>query len=1345
MATSTPLFGNIASKDFLHFQFAGDYYREQLDRNRMKTGKLCAIDVSLRKLSNVRPQTFRCPHFAFIPFSSFLEQQGCDVVWMLHDFSIFGGSLGCAEGHKLYLGFEYATEHHLPVVVENRSGGARMQEGTMSLAQMAKVSCAVHMHHATHLPYISVLQEPTYGGVSASYAMQGDIRIGIKNARIGFAGPQVILNTIFNQKQAAYDKACPAGFQTAPFVQDHGQLDIVVPTEGDVLPLVEKILMVVCPPVPASGPFTIPAPVPFPTTFPAPSPSPSPLPEASPAPSETSAATPAATPAAASPVPPHADSPAAIIAAQRRDFRHARRLDRYQAQDIIGRLFPSYVDLRGDGRIGTDACIHGGLATFQGHPVMVIGTFKGHTEDDFAATGYGMATPHGYRLAHRLMRLAERLQIPVVTLIDTPGAEPSFEAERDGQSEAISSNLELMAGLKVPIVSIVIGEGGSGGALGLAMGNRVGMCENAYYAVITPEGCASILGRYKDDAHKAKQFMQDALALCEQQHEYAHQLKSLGMIDSIIAEACDPATGVPMESYRQFAYCAQGIEAFVAGSLNELRGLSQEQLVGQRCHKFAAIGQWDVFTPEQMEQLAAARRAAGPVPAKSPAKPEKFDSLLVRYLADRVVNAPHAVFKGHVPVVQAAYQPLRAAHEPMPTRPNAKSILDARGPDGLRQWLLENRDARVLVTDTTLRDAHQSLLATRVRTVDMLQCADATSRILHDAFSLEMWGGATFDVAYRFLNEDPWERLRLLRQKGCRMSLRDVLEVIIPNVCFQMLLRGSNAVGYSNYPNNAVRECVLLAARSGIDIFRIFDCFNDLNSMRVSLEAVKDAGKVAEVCICFSGDFLDPNEHIYTLDYYRGLARAIAGMGAHILAIKDMAGLVKPQMAAPLMAALREAAPQLPIHFHTHNTSSAALTTVINMAANGCEIVDLAISAMADLTSQPSLNAFLAAMKGMPRDPAIDYLTVEPLASYWATVRALYEPFEGNMKTGTARVYDNQIPGGQFSNLYAQWKDMRINCTWDEVLDMYRDVNRLFGDVIKVTPSSKCVGDMALYLLSKHMTCEDVFTRPVSYPESVKQLFRGELGFPHHGLPERLKARVLPEGECQSANAALASVDFGAIMADLQRKFPSPPRPFTDLDVISRVMYPKVFDDYMAFVSKFGMAVPWMPTVVFYYGMAVGDRYTVHVPRSELDPETMRALGERPENREGLVEVTFELVRVGPASYEHERTLVIALNGKEHSVKLTVKPKGAASAGVKANPADKSQVASPMAGVVGTVYAQPGQAVKKGEKLLALSAMKMDLQIPSPFDGTVSSINVKAGDTISSGILLAVVTPALPN
>lgn len=1234
------LFPSVGSSNFLEFEFGGKSYSQQLQEAVQTTGKFSAVTVEIRQLN------------------------GMNVVWMTQDFSFMGGSLGCAEGEKLALGFELAHERQIPAIVVCRSGGARMQEGTLSLLQMAKVSVAISALKRRRIPYISVCKDPTYGGVSASYAMQGDVRIAISGARIGFAGPAVILNTVYKMNQTQYDADCPQGFQSAEYLQRHGQVDIIINEESELDGVCAQILDILYKRRLDKERGSLSESAPSRPTF-----------------SQVS-----------SPETAHSHS----------DHTVARKIDRFTAPDIIKRVFTTYVQLEGDGKVGSDSCLKGGIALLDDQPCVVLSNFKG------PESNFGMASPHGYRLALRLMDLAQHFEIPVITLVDTVGAYPSFQSEELGQSEALATNLLKMAELTVPLVCLILGEGGSGGALAIAMGNRIGMMERAYYAVISPEGAASILGRYKDEEHKSKQFPQDCRDLAHAQKIFAHNLKDLGVVDVIVPEFggqtkddCDKV--------------ASEIKSFFLSSLASMAKVDPEHLVSHRYEKFRALGKWKTITSEEIASLNATPRAARPQRSKAVSAGPQSKTL--HFIAETTLNSAYSAYLSKKPSGVITPVPLDLAYWPeidLTKHENAKWVLDNQGVDALVKWVQAKKN--VMITDTTMRDAHQSLLATRLRTEDLLAIADETKNALKDAFSLEMWGGATYDVCYRFLHEDPWERLRLLRKK-------------VPNVLFQMLVRGANGVGYKSYPDNVIEQFCFLAAKNGIDVFRIFDCFNDVSQMKVCIDAVRKTGKVAEVAICFTGDFMSPKEKIYTLDYYKDLTKQIVEAGAHMIAVKDMAGLLKPQAAAPLMAAIRSVT-DLPVHFHSHNTSSASLATCINMAANGCDIVDLAVASMADTTSQPSLNAFLASMEGHPQDPKIPYLSIERLDQYWSQVRTMYQHFESGLKCGTARVYEHQIPGGQYSNLYAQCSSLGIMHRWNEVLDMYRDVNLLFGDIVKVTPSSKCVGDMALYLIKNNLTCEDVLTRgeSINFPESVVELFMGELGFPHMGFPEAVSKAVLKGRKplTERPGAVLPPADFEAERVSLQTKYSLP---MSDEDVISALLYPKVFDEYIANRNKFGWKITWLDSQTYFFGMMLDQAITVSYPDDGKSLDQCKPH-------------SITLKRVGPLTGDGARIFEFIVDGERRKARVVDKAIAAANFKTrKADTSDPKQVPSPLPGTVEVVFVGEGSEVRRKDPIMMITAMKMEVQVVAPHDGKITELPVKVGDRIDIGSLLAIVVP----
>lgn len=630
-----------------------------------------------------------------------------------------------------------------------------------------------------------------------------------------------------------------------------------------------------------------------------------------------------------------------------------------------------------------------------------------------------------------------------------------------------------------------------------------------------------------------------------------------------------------------------------------------------------------------------------------------------------------------------------------------KQILDDKGAEGLVEWVKEQKS--VLLTDTTFRDAHQSLLATRVRTTDLKAIAEPTAELLPDLFSYEMWGGATFDVAYRFLKEDPWDRLLTLRER-------------IPNVLFQMLLRASNAVGYKNYPDNVIREFVEKSAYAGIDVFRIFDSLNWVKGMEVAIDSVRQSGKIAEAAICYTGDIEDETRAKYNIDYYKEIAKELEASGAHMLAIKDMAGLLKPQSAYRLISELKSTV-DLPIHLHTHDTSGNGIYTYAKAVEAGVDIVDTALSTMSGLTSQPSANTLYYALKGTEREPQVDIQSLETLSHYWEDVRKYYTDFESGMMSPHSEVYKHEMPGGQYSNLQQQAKAVGLGDRWEEVKDMYARVNQLFGDIVKVTPSSKVVGDMALFMVQNELDEETVLERgeKIDFPDSVIELFEGYLGQPHGGFPQELQ-RVILKGRTPITvrpGELLDDVDFNALKEKL---FEDLKRPVTSFDALGYALYPKVFMEYAGMVDQFG-DISVLDTPTFLFGMRLGEEIEVEI-------ETGKTL-------------IVKLVSIGQAQADGTRVVYFELNGqprevviRDESIKSTVAVK------MKADPKKESHLGASMPGTVIKVISEKGEKVQKGDHLMITEAMKMETTVQAPFAGTVKEIYVSNGDAISPGDLL---------
>ncbi|PJW18737.1 pyruvate carboxylase [Geobacillus sp. WSUCF-018B] len=672
---------------------------------------------------------------------------------------------------------------------------------------------------------------------------------------------------------------------------------------------------------------------------------------------------------------------------------------------------------------------------------------------------------------------------------------------------------------------------------------------------------------------------------------------------------------------------------------------------------------------------------------------------MLTYIGTVTVNGFPGIGKKKKPVFDKPRVPKLSETEPIPA--GTKQILDERGPEGLVRWIQEQ--PRVLLTDTTFRDAHQSLLATRVRTIDLLRIAEPTARLLPNLFSLEMWGGATFDVAYRFLKEDPWDRLLKLRER-------------IPNVLFQMLLRSANAVGYKNYPDNVIREFVDKSAQAGIDVFRIFDSLNWVKGMTVAIDAVRQSGKIAEAAICYTGDILDPNRPKYNLDYYKALAKELEQAGAHILGIKDMAGLLKPQAAYVLISALKETV-DIPIHLHTHDTSGNGIYTYAKAIEAGVDIVDVAVSSMAGLTSQPSANTLYYALEGTERAPEVDIYGLEQLARYWEDVRKFYQEFESGMNAPHTEVYMHEMPGGQYSNLQQQAKAVGLGDRWDEVKEMYRRVNDLFGDIVKVTPSSKVVGDMALYMVQNNLTEQDIFERgeTLNFPDSVVELFEGYLGQPHGGFPKELQRIILKGREPITVRPGelLEPVDFEQIKRELYDKLS---REVTDFDAIAYALYPKVFLEYAETVEKYG-DISVLDTPTFLYGMRLGEEIEVEIERGKT--------------------LIVKLVSIGQPQADGTRVVYFELNGQPREVVIRDESiKAAVVERIKADRTNPNHIAATMPGTVVKVLVEKGEKVDKGDHLMVTEAMKMETTVQAPFAGVVKDIYVKSGDAIQAGDLL---------
>ncbi|MBS6281528.1 MAG: pyruvate carboxylase [Oscillospiraceae bacterium] len=631
-----------------------------------------------------------------------------------------------------------------------------------------------------------------------------------------------------------------------------------------------------------------------------------------------------------------------------------------------------------------------------------------------------------------------------------------------------------------------------------------------------------------------------------------------------------------------------------------------------------------------------------------------------------------------------------------------KQVLDQGGPEAVKQWVLDQK--KLLVTDTTMRDAHQSLLSTRMRTRDLVKGAEGTAEILNDCFSLEMWGGATFDVAYRFLHESPWERLDLLRAK-------------IPNIPFQMLLRGANAVGYTNYPDNLIREFVKESAVSGIDVFRVFDSLNWIPGMEVAMDEVLKQNKLLEATICYTGDVLDPKRDKYTLDYYVRMAKELEKRGAHLLCIKDMSGLLKPYAAKKLVTALKQEV-GLPIHLHTHDTSGNQVAALLMAAEAGVDIVDAAIDSMASMTSQPSLNAVVTALKGQDRDTGLDPDRLQKLSDYWADVRLRYASFEAGIKNPSTDIYRYEMPGGQYTNLKSQVESLGLGHQFEDVKEMYKAVNDMLGDIVKVTPSSKMVGDLAIFMVQNGLTPDNIVEKgaALTFPDSVVSYFKGMMGQPAWGFPEDLQKVVL-KGEapitCRPGEL-LPPVDFEAVEKKM-RAFMGDDR-INRRAMVSYCLYPKVYEEYRKHRKEYGYIMR-MGSHVFFNGMALGETNKINIEDGKTLVIKYLGLGDL--NEDGTRNVQFELNGM-------RREIAVPdphADVQTHTVAL-------------ADPEDKSQVGASIPGMVSKVSVQPGDAVEENQVIAVIEAMKMETSVVARMAGVIDQVLVREGSSVKAGELL---------
>ncbi|MFC1758817.1 pyruvate carboxylase [Planctomycetota bacterium] len=674
---------------------------------------------------------------------------------------------------------------------------------------------------------------------------------------------------------------------------------------------------------------------------------------------------------------------------------------------------------------------------------------------------------------------------------------------------------------------------------------------------------------------------------------------------------------------------------------------------------------------------------------------------MLTFLADIIVNG-NTLVSGLSPSTRREPAILPFTYDQLDETPKGtRDRLKELGPEKFSEWVLNHKP--LLITDTTFRDAHQSLLATRFRTFDLVQIAESYSKHASQLFSIEMWGGATFDTSMRFLKESPWHRLTQLREK-------------IPNVLFQMLLRASNAVGYTNYPDNVVQAFVKEAADSGMDVFRVFDALNWVPNMRVAMDAVLATDAICEASVCYTGDILDSSRTKYDMKYYVNLAKDLEKMGAHILAIKDMAGLCKPEAARRLVKTLKEEI-GIPVHFHTHDTAGIQAGAILNATEVDLDIADAAMAPMSGGTSQPNLNTIIEALRFSDRATDLDVKDLDAIADYWRSVREFYVPFESQVVPANADLYHHEMPGGQYTNLYQQARALGLLDQWSRVCEVYAQVNQMFGDIVKVTPTSKAVGDMALFMVANELTPEDVLSgnREIAYPASVIDLIGGNMGQPPGGFPEQVIKRVLKDKKplLTRPGESMAPADFEAVRKSLQARLDYEP---TSRDVVSSLLYPKVFEDYTEHRKQY-YDPSGIPTHVFFYGMKPGEEMAVEIESGKV--------------------LIVKYLTSGEPHPDGKRTVFFEVNGVprdvsvvDHSLEPETKKR------LQADAADPKQIGSTMPGMVVTVSVEEGDIVKKGQKLLSLEAMKMETSINSEVEGRVAEIHVQPGSQVETGDLL---------
>lgn len=1343
--TEEELFTNLCSIDHIGFAFKGVSYKQQLDTARKVTGSLCAMHV-------------------------YHVKEPVEYVRVVQEFSFMGGSLGCAEGEKLSRACEYCLKSSIALVIEAASGGIRMQEGVMALMQMANTASCIENVKLAGLPVIVVIKDPCYGGTSGSFATLGDLIFGIKGSRFGFAGQNVIKNTIFNGSEEVFDRSIPPGFQTTDRAAATGAIDQLFDSLEDAYTSIHGILQIF------ESHKTLQ--------------------------SIEEAAKSALLQLTGVPYGTEVDTDDAFLIQEAFVYKDTRCITRPQPCDYLRNFVNIATSLR------VDQCITVLFGTFKEVlPIIAITTSRENAINLEA----GLGSPIGYRFAARVIHLANRLKLPVITLVDTAGALPSPEAEEQCQSKAISECLSAFQAVEIPIISVITGEGGSGGALALAGGNYIGILSKAFYNVISPEGAASILqpSVYHNDIVKMKaNFMNDAEMLAHVQKCYPIDLKNAGIVNDIISgpEYTENRSSCKGTSDR--------IAIFIAKMLikcSQIRNLKKHRNV-----RYRNLSVFNEISGERAEQWIAelqsqkiVRQKIDRLPELTASQHEHLEQLkkVALYLTDIAHHTGSKMFhilndsktlldptKDLCNTIVSEYIPCRLKHLVPPKPVTCKSILKEQGPEAVCKYIAAS--GRLFYTDTTFRDAHQSLLATRLRTRELiegailLQSTSIPSMEDTPLFSIECWGGATFDTSLRFLDENPYERLRLFNEA-------------MPHTMTQMLLRGANAVGYTAYDSSFIKQFIVKTANAGLDVFRVFDAFNNLRQMEVAIDTIltKCRTSICEICICFTGDFLSTTheETLYTLEYYGDLCREIVTRwpNFHILCIKDMAGLFRPAHALPLIAKIKEAiGDSKPIHFHTHDTSGAGLSACLAMAKAGCHIIDLASSSLAGSTSQPSLQTFIQIHSTEEKLYQYDIKStdygqrffklgdkcrevVKALSvydNYWRVIRKEYRDLDKNFTAPSPDVYTHEIPGGQLSNLYQQCYEMGLEHRWNEVIDIYARCNAELGFLIKVTPSSKVIGDLTLFLLAKNLTPEilrdEQKAKALDWPDSLIDLLKGKLGFPHHGFPLHVIKYVLKLSD-DDAKAHLQSLErlhksqqsvinsAGTLstpqhvhnMQDSSTVVEGQLFDATDAKILCSTMYPKPYAQYYERIEKYSNLLWLMPANVYCKGLAVGERcwflFETGVIGSVLLSRVHNTDFQRIERRFDFI---LELFKDDNSSTEpslKDRIIFRApsmsilkqiVTYKHTCIHTCSTPDQKASACPMADLNNETHVAASIPGVIEKLLVMVGQEVKEGDELLRIGSAKLDLVLTAHRSGRVHEITCKQNMPVIPGSLLLVVS-----